>query len=555
MMGIAEPILQKKFDELQAQVCKTWNGLEREAVIEIVRSADYAAYIIQCASEADNSLNAVARDELRLILLGVAPALATFLPLIKGGRGLPFGPAAPQTARWIDRMLFEFGTLARMRRFAALERYGLARSEMVDVATMRIEMNAGVGELMDVHAARWLTAETMRRVALMQGPTRDSAYVESLLDATSTVHDGWFINYEGHPELIETYRQRAMIDVLGCAEAEALPHDAMIGGRPFAEWRTLCVAALGRVFNHVAYASRLMTRFPALSIRNLLTVPVLRRDARAVWIEAGDQPKHANDTIAHLALDAQSIASWQHHHEIPAPFYVDVGGGWLLLPLFGGLLNPVCGLVRTLRLRHTRDWDKAVDGREVYFREDLKNHFGEPRFHVPDHGMTLRREDGSHITDVDAAILDRQTGDLALVQLKWPDIHGMSPKERESRRLNLLKANEWVDRVSSWVDGRSARRIAKALGMPDGASESKPPTLMVIPRYAARFTLNDHLDERACWVAWPEVVRMRTENKEAEAPLFDLHRDFKSGGSLASYSRPEDFTYKLRGLDVLVSAL
>jgi hypothetical protein len=291
-----------------------------------------------------------------------------------------------------------------------------------------------------------------------------------------------------------------------------------------------------------------------LSLRNLLTVPVLQKDARAVLIEAGDPERHANDTIAHLALDAQSIGPWQTHHEIPAPFYVDVGGGWFLLPMFGGLLNPVCGLVRTLRLRHTRDWDRAVDQREPYFRNDIKDQFGEPRFLVPDRGMTLRREDGSHITDIDAAILDRKTGSLALVQLKWPDIFGMSPKERESRRRNLLKANEWIDRVAAWIAGRNAKQIAKALGLGESASE-RPPVLIVIPRYTARFTLNDHLDDRACWVAWPEVVRMRVENREIADPLEELSRAFKGGGPLAPYDRPEDITYGLEGLDVCVTVL
>ncbi|WP_119392813.1 hypothetical protein [Taklimakanibacter lacteus] len=555
MTGVAEPILQTKFDELRAQARKTWNGLEREAVIEIVRAADYAAYIMHCSGEGPDSLDEASLDELQLILSGVASALATFLPLMKGGKGLPFGPSTPQVAHWIDSMLFEFGTLARLRRLAAMERYSLARSKMVDATTIRIEMQAGVAELMDVHAGRWLTLETKRRIALMQHPPPDRKYIEGLLDATSSVHDGWFISYEGHQDLREVYRQRAMIEVLGCVEAEALPHEAMIGGRPFAEWRAICVASLERVFNHVAYASRLMTRFPALSIRNLLTVPVLQEDARAVWIEAGDRPGYAKDTISHLALDAQSIGPWQHHHEIPAPFYIDVGDGWFLLPLFGGLLNPVCGLVRTLRLRHMRDWDKAVDGREAYFRNDLRKHFGEPRFHVPDHGMTLRRNDGSHITDVDAAILDRETGSLALVQLKWPDIYGMSPRERESRRLNLLKANDWVDRVAGWIAGRNARQVAKTLGMPDRASESKTPVLMIIPRYAARFTLNDHLDDRACWVAWPEVARMRIEQKRISNPLAELELKFKGGGSLAPYDRPEEVTYKLYDLDVHVSVL
>jgi hypothetical protein len=223
--------------------------------------------------------------------------------------------------------------------------------------------------------------------------------------------------------------------------------------------------------------------------------------------------------------------------------------------VFGGLLNPVCGLVRTLRLRHTRDWDKAVDRRELYFRRDILNHFRGPRFLVPDHGMTLRRDDGSHITDVDAAILDRETGSLALVQLKWPDIYGLSPKERESRRLNLLKANEWVGRTADWIAKRNAGQVAKALGMGNGASDLNKPILMVIPRYAARFTLNDHLDDRACWVAWPEVARRRIEKKQTPDPLAELGREFKGGGSLASYERPEDTTYKLRELDVRVSVL
>lgn len=92
----------------------------------------------------------------------------------------------PKTARWIDSMLFNFGTLARLQRFAAMERYGLARTEMVDATTMRMEMHPGIAELMDVHAGRWLTGETKRRIALMQGPAPDNAYIESLLDATST---------------------------------------------------------------------------------------------------------------------------------------------------------------------------------------------------------------------------------------------------------------------------------------------------------------------------------------------------------------------------------
>jgi hypothetical protein len=546
MTGVAEAVFRTKLAELQKRACEAWAGREREAVIEIVRSADLAAYLKRFLPQDHPTGNSQ-----RLILDGVAPALACFLPSVaKGGRGLPFGPSMPEPASWITSMLREFGKLAELQRVAALECYGLSRSTWIDERTMQVVIEPDLAESMDREAGSWLQSETMRRVSTLQGALPEATSVAGLLEATSGVQDGWFIRYEGDDRLIEYYRERAMVEVLGFFESEALAHDAVIGGRAFAEWRAICVAALGRVLNHIGYATSLQKRFPELSLRNLLTVPVRRSDLRAVWIEAGDQARRARDTMAHLELNAETIGPWQQHHEIPAPFYVDLGGGWLLLPMFGGLLNPICGLVRTLRLRHAGDWDKAVDQREPYFRKDLKDRFGEPRFLVPDRGMIIRREDGSHITDIDAAILDRETGTLALFQLKWPDIFGLSPKERESRRLNLLKANEWVGRVSQWIDGRPAGQVAKALGIGGGASDERPPVLLVIPRYTARFTLNDPLDARAAWVSWPEVARFRIEAREHADPLTDLAARFKAGGTLAADDRRPDVSYRLDGLDV-----
>jgi hypothetical protein len=55
-----------------------------------------------------------------------------------------------------------------------------------------------------------------------------------------------------------------------------------------------------------------------------------------VWIERGEQQEQAQHILNHLGIDAETIKPWQEHHEIPAPFYVDIGSGWLLLPVFGG---------------------------------------------------------------------------------------------------------------------------------------------------------------------------------------------------------------------------
>jgi hypothetical protein len=225
---------------------------------------------------------------------------------------------------------------------------------------------------------------------------------------------------------------------------------------------------------------------------------------------------------------------------------------WLALtPCFWRLLNPVCALVRSLRLQYRHDWDAAVGDRERDYRADLAKVFAQPRFFVAERGFTLRRGDGTHLTDIDAVVLDTWTGALALLQLKWPDIFGLSPQERESRRRNLLKANEWVERVHTWIAGRTAREVARVFGLPAETCSGNP-ILLVLPRYAARFTRNDKLDERASWVAWPEVVRRQSDGGGAN-PLTELANDFRAGGVAEPETPSEQSVLRIDDLEVHVN--
>lgn len=94
--------------------------------------------------------------------------------------------------------------------------------------------------------------------------------------------------------------------------------------------------------------------------------------------------------------------------------------------------------------------------------------------------------------------------ELVLVQLKWPDIYGRSLAERDSRRLNLLKANDWVDKVHGWIAGRTADEVAQALGL--GRGNPRPPILLVIARHTAQFSRERGFDPRARWISWPSLV-------------------------------------------------
>lgn len=539
-----EAIFGRKAADLKASYREAWRGREREAVIEIVRAADEAACITQLG------LSRLWRREHYFILKGVTPALSTFLPNMMGqGRGLPFGPSNPELAAITDRMLVEFGKLATLQRLASLERYQLAESRNTDPNTIEMVVRSDAAEEQDRAASAWLSSETKRQLRASQGEQPDVKRIGKLLDRTSAVDHGWFIRYEGHKKLIKHYHRAAMVEIAGCLESEALPDAAVIGGRQFAEWRESCAASLGSLFNHIAYALRLQRSNPHLMLRTLLSTPVLRHDAIEIWLERGERPDRVDATLARFTLGATTIEPWLGHHEIPAPYYVDVGGGWLLLCAFGALLNPIHGVVRSLRTEYRKEWDSAVAGREDEYRGDLIELFSAPRFTVPRKGVVLKRTDGSHLTDVDAVIVDHNTGMIALAQLKWPDPVGMSPRERESRRRNLLEANDWVDRVSTWISTRDSADIGRALGISITQS-IKPPVLMVIPRYSARFTRTEKYDDRAAWLTWAEVVRvMATRPLD---PLSEIGTKFKGGGTMPVPEKIADYIYDLKDLKVIV---
>ena len=546
-MSHVEAILESKTRELQQIALSQWRGHERLALTEVARAADQAAFSVTFVP-----LEQLDWEREWHILFGVAPALAAFLPLVRAqpGTGMPWMPSNEELAGWTDDLLHDLGKLASLQRLAELERYGLARCEVEDDRKITMHVRSDDAESGDIDAARWLREETKRRIAALVGDHIGQKRIIELLDSTSDIRSGWGIRYDGHEDLIALYGDRALIEVAACSEAEALADDAVIGGRSFAEWRGACTFALGRVFNHLAYATRLKARHPELMLRNLMTLAALKKDIAEVWVELGEQQGRVGETISHLMLDASTIGAWQKHHEIPAPFYIDAGGDWLLLPMFGGLLNPVCGLTRTLRDRHARQWDSLVGLRERHFRLDLQNLFPRPRYVVPDSGFVLRRDDGSHLTDVDAAILDASDGTLALVQLKWPDIFGRSTRERESRRLNLLKANDWIERVSSWISGRTTGEVCKSLGI-ERSQSSQQPILIVLSRYMNHY-IQSELDARAAWLSWPQLLRFSNQSDNRGSTFRDLVKAAALGDPLQLSRRPSSLTYEFRGLSVQV---
>lgn len=516
----AEKIIALQLGALQKKAASMWRGREKEVVIALVRTLDTSAVIhLQ-----GNNTREGARLSHRIVSLGTAAALQPFLPKLGNQpSGVPWGPMHPDAARFAYSYLRYCGQLTHLSRMAALERQGLATTSFARANQIVIKVPYSAPELSLQRALKNIRSRTLYNIPedtlSKLGRQRLLKRMESYVDAPG----GWFIRYDNDQEIVSTYIERARQYGKRYLEAEALPYDVKIGDRTFGEWIYACDQALGRILCHIDFVGLLQKKRPKVTASDVLTLFSRRDDLTEVWQEAGSPAAQVPPTMQALTLESGNLDDWEKSYEIPCAFYVDLGKEHLLLPCFGALTNPYFALFRHLRNFYKSDWDRGVDRREAIFRSDLAKAFPEPDFLVPPHGFQLRRPDGSSLTDVDAIVVDRRHGTLVLVQLKWHDIFGLSLPERESRRRNITKANEWVERVISWINGRTSDELAKALGLKTKASEA-PPTLYVLARYAARFTGEQSQDSRASWLGWPEILNILAENATGDVLTLIPHR-------------------------------
>lgn len=500
----AELAIDQQLRTFQKKAAKMWYGYEKEAVIALIRALDTSAVIRLQALETRKGGNLPHR----VMALGAAAALRPFLAKLgEQPSGVPWGPMRADVANFAYSYLSCCGQLTHLSRMAALERQGLATTSFVSTGHILIQIPNSTPEVALQHASRAASEralldnsdDTQEELGWMRLRKRMKSFVD--------VHGGWFIRYDNDQEIVSTYLARAKRYGTAYLEAEALPGDVRIGDRTFGEWIHACNQALGRILCHIDFVGLLQEKRPQVDASNLLTLFARKGDINKVWQEAGLTAARVPATMQALTLGSENLEDWEKAYEVPCTQYVDFGKDHVLLPCFGTLTNPYFALFRHLRSTYKSDWDRGVDRREAVFRSDLAKAFPNQDFLVPLHGFQLRRADGSKITDVDAIILDKRHGTLVLVQLKWHDIFGFSLSERESRRRNITKANEWTERVISWVDGRTSAQLVRALGLNAKASDG-PPLLYVVARYAARFTGETNQDTRASWLGWPEILHI-----------------------------------------------
>jgi hypothetical protein len=532
----ATEILDQYLDNWLADVLKRCEGIEQQALIEFVRSADLHAYFAHFHSV--EKLGAQLYWRTKFISHGLGPILKTFLPALEQyGDGIPWAPTNDKLATWADTVLSETGQLDNLRRLAHCERYGLVRSEVISDDHISITLTAKRSELLDIGDHAWLIERELGNnanfIESLEAQTR--GWARDRIDEYVDIDSGWFIRYDSDTELLKHYRDLARINFIKSPESEALPDSARLGPRTFGEWRELAIMAAGRAMLHISFATRLSALNKGqLDLRNLLTIYVRHEDLRAVWRQqTGLTDDKSVEEIADIfMLTSETAEAYFRDHDYSLPFHIRFGKYFALLPLFASVINPCTFLATELKRRYRKDWDRAVNEREKKFCLDLYQLLQTPRYIPGPENFTLRSANGEMATDIDAVLFDSHSNGLYLFQLKWFDVFGLSLKERHSKIQNLLKVNKWVELVWNWAMSQSSDSVLRALKLRPNTLVTKPLTirLFVLTRYSARFSGSHKFDARAAWLSWPAFSRLILEHNDHQAPLESTWESAISGG-------------------------
>jgi hypothetical protein len=233
--------------------------------------------------------------------------------------------------------------------------------------------------------------------------------------------------------------------------------------------------------------------------------------------------REAFDVLAMTSEQAKKLAD----HSTPLiPLLFDLGNGFVMRPASCITRNAFVA-VRTQRqwLDARTEQAVAVD-REDWLRAKLHGMFGGNRYTRFPGNLKLRR--GSNpLTDIDAIVYDRLTGDVGLFQLKWQDYSTNDVRQLRSKAANLSsELTDWTEKVKSWIEENGVSALDNSLRLKKKRREGvKRVFLFAISKSAVRtqgYGVKTDAPDLAMAV-WPQFARVRAEVGPSEHTLQDIH--------------------------------
>ena len=533
-------------------------------LIECCRVLDY--WHVQVAFAA-KPFTTIAYPDFDLIIRGWNLAVSLLVPRFEEMRGIPFQPSTQDTINRTETLLHNLGRVALLRKTADMIEHGMmeGRSDG-DAVILRMSERVAIDHFLDQMDNDELDAARRR---IPGGDAIDSILERSLAPDIDERMNRLLFPWDTGRGLMTGYDAEPEVDAhfLGLVSRRAFDLRAEAGIHPDASLGKISGADLVSVgfmlmsfyLKHIRFVILAKKKYPGINFWMSLTIwkkpeELFESIAEFTGIEL-------NKVQAALDLFTLKREQLEYYAAEAAPFIpmlIKISDGYLLSPVSSIFRNPFSGVRTTLELQSTKIETSIRHPRESWMSDELIHLFLGNRYYRMEKPTKLSRN-GATVTDVDAAVLDRITGQIALFQLKWQDFSTHSLKKQKSKARNFVdQVDDWSGKIISWVDEFGVEALCRAIQVPR-ADRAKVTAvrLFAIGRLASRFQSygysQKHLETATG--TWAQFVRLREAIGPAPDVFSELHQKLIDERQRSVERKPMRHEIQLMGRTVVFEDL
>lgn len=523
MRDAALALLEEKMEQSRAYL-EHWRQPAEPLLFETLRAIDH----VFCEELFIPSETWEQTKELQVGLSswGVNKAISMMVPTQLETAPFRLFPSTDQTQGQANEFLLQCGIFQRTEMLYGWLKEGLLTARIDKPSTdllsgirtilvLKSDHPSTFNEIVAHKGRRWVSDLTIEQDGPWERDLQDRhAALEKELEKSVGCLGGWGMSYSTTREIDDHFLECGQIYLRRMWSQDLLGREDVIGGESFNHYLGVLAAVAGRMEKHLCFSSILKRRRPELDLRNLLTTFAPCEEfitGLAAHLDA--ETDHIRKLLEPLTLGSDNLQIHTASADTAWAPIVRSSRDYYILPLYGLNTNPFLFLLADLRARFSQDWFRLANDREGRWLSDLKVIFPGDRWSLNDRNLNLR--DGKKtITDLDFVVYDKENNELALFQLKWQHPVGMDSRARRSAGKNLLEqGNDWIERVSGWLDKYGVAELGKRANI--ALKPDVDVKLFVIGRYNAYFTGFSERDARAVWSDWNHFMKVRIENGRA----------------------------------------
>lgn len=495
--------------------------IPREALlIEVCRVSDYWNVRKFLLGEDKFGLS---RPQFDVLMRGWSPALGLLLPEVGRAPGFLLMESNEQTFGVAMKFLDSLGKVVSLRRSADMLHHGIA----VDLS-LNDEISIGMSEPAKnnhysdrIDSLRLQDLESEFSVSSPLDDLIESVRVEDLKASMSPLVFPWetsrgtLIGYDSEPKLDDYFLAQAAKAADIWRKDAGISPNSVIGNISSTDLISVVLLLASFSLKHIYFIGVGRQVIPQANYNMSLTIWKPRSELEGSIVEfTGMDPE-----IVSAAFDLIIVGQSQHKHfqndySPYVPLLIEASGGYLAIPLSGLFKNPLRGILELHPDKVANGRQSIGSSRESWMISELYSLFLGDRYVCVD-GQTNLKYHGRTLTDIDAAVLDRATGELGLFQLKWQDFSSDKVKTQRSKAKNFVnQVGSWAEKLEMWIEEYGLDGLCRSLRIPKEKSVGGLKVrLFAIGRVAARFGSYGFQQGKSniAVCSWDQFVRIRYE--------------------------------------------